>query len=53
MEVSHTIFQYNRVSVRNLLDHLFENYAKIDDQIIETNRELYTEATDLSKPIDV
>ena len=53
MELLHAIFQYNRVSVRDILDNLFENYAKIDAQLIKTNIELYTEAPELSKPIDV
>ena len=53
MELSHAIFHYDRVSVCDLLDHLFENYAKIDDQLLKTNRELYTEAPDLSKLINV
>ena len=53
IDLSHVIFQYNRQLVRNLLDHLFENYVKIDDQLLETNREFCMESPDLSKPIDV
>ena len=53
MELSYAIFQYDRVSVCNLLDHLFENYAKIDYQLLKTNRELYTEAPNLSELIDI
>ena len=53
MELSHAIFQYDRVLVCNLLYHMFKNHAKIDDQILETERELYMEAPDLSKTIDV
>ena len=53
MELLHAIFQYNRVLVCDLLDRLFNNYKNIDDQLFETNRELYTEATDPSKPIDI
>ena len=53
MELSHAIFHYDRVLVCDLLDHLFENYAKIDDQLLKTNRELYTEAPDLSELIGI
>ena len=53
MEVEHSIFQYNQVSVMKLLAYLFENYAKIDNQLLKNNKELYAEAPDLSKPIDV
>ena len=53
MELLYAIFQYDRVSVCNLLDHLFDNYAKIDYQLLKTNRELYTEAPDLSKLINI
>ena len=53
MELEHSIFQYDQVSVMELLTHLFKNYAKIDDQLLENNKELYAEAPDLSKPIDM
>jgi hypothetical protein len=53
MELEHSIFQYDQVSVMELLTHLFKNYAKIGDQLLENNKELYAEAPDLSKPIDV
>ena len=53
MELEHSIFQYDKVSVMELLNHLFKNYAKIDGQLLKNNKELYAEAPDLSKPIDV
>jgi hypothetical protein len=53
MELEHSIFKYDKVTVNELLTHIFDNYAKIDDQLLETNRERYSEAPDLSKPIDV
>jgi len=36
-----------------LLAHLFKNYAKINGQLLENNKELYAEAPDPSKPTDV
>ena len=53
MELKHSIFQYDQVSAMELLNHLFKNYAKINNQLLENNKELYAEAPDLFKPIDV
>ena len=53
MELEHPIFKYDKVTVKNLLDHMFDNYAKIDDQLMEENRLMYSEAIDLTKPVDV
>ena len=53
MELEHPIFKYDKVTVNQLISHLFDNYANIDDQLLESNRELYNEAPDLSQPIDV
>ena len=32
MELEHSIFKYDKVTVNELLTHLFDNYAKIDDR---------------------
>ena len=53
MELKHSIFGYNRVTVSDLLDHLFTNYANIDDQTLMANKDRFAEPPDLSKPIDV
>ena len=38
MELKHSIFGYNSVTVSTLLDHLFTKYAKIDDQTLMANK---------------
>ena len=53
MELEHLIFKYDKVSVNQLISHLFDNYANIDDQLLESNQELYNEVPDLSQLIDV
>jgi len=53
MELEHPIFKYDKVTVNQMISHLFDNYANIDDQLLESNQELYKEAPDLSQPIDV
>ena len=53
MELKHSIFGYDRVTVAELLDHLFANYAKIDDNTLQANKDRFAEPPDLSKPIDV
>ena len=52
-ELEHRIYQYNHVEPRDLLYHLVKHYAKIDDQMIEENYSSFTEAPDLTEPIDV
>ena len=53
MELKHFIFQYDQVSVMELLTHLFKNYTKFDGQLLKNNKELYAKAPDLSKSIDI
>ena len=52
-ELEHRIYQYDHVEPRDLLHHLVKHYAKIDDQMIEDNYASFTEAPDLTEPIDV
>ena len=53
MELEHSIFKYDKVTVNELLTHLFHNYAQIDDTLLDSNKERYADSPDLSKPIDV
>jgi hypothetical protein len=53
MELKHSIFVYDSVTVSTLLNHLFPNYVKIDDQTLMANKLRFAEPPDLSKPIDV
>ena len=52
-ELEHRIYKYDHIEPRNILSHLVKNYAKIDDQMIEANYLAFTEAPDLTEPIDV
>lgn len=52
-ELYDPIFQYENHTPAEILAHIFENYAGLDDQEIEKNRKVFEEPPDLSKPIDV
>ena len=52
-ELEHRIYKYDHIEPRDILSHLVKNYAKIDDQMIEANYLAFTEAPDLTEPIDV
>lgn len=44
--------EYDDKSVLELLDHLFANYAKMDDPTINRNMERFNEPPDMDSPID-
>ena len=51
--MEHRIYKYDHIKPRDILSHLVKNYAKIDDQMIESNDVAFTEALNLTEPIDV
>ena len=53
MELHERVYGYDRVTPKQLLEHIFENYAKIDDALLLDNRRTFEEAPDMSRPIDV
>ena len=44
--------EYNARTVLELLDHLFANYAKLDDPVINRNMERFNKPPDMDLPID-
>ena len=53
MELKERIYGYDRVEPKDILTHIFEHYARIDDEIIFQNKRTFEAAPDMSKPIDV
>ena len=53
MELHERVYGYDRVTPQRLLEHIFENYAKIDDALLIENRHTFEEAPDMSRPNDV
>ena len=53
MELRQGILQYDGVSTSELLEHIFTNYAKIDDTLLIKNKRDSEEPPELSRPIDV
>ena len=53
MELRQCILQYDGVSTSDLLEHIFTNYAKINDTLLIKNKRDFKEPPDLSRPIDV
>ena len=51
MELHERVYGYDRVTPKQLLDHIFEKYAKIDDSLLIKNRQTFEEAPDMSRPI--
>ena len=46
-------FEYDNVHPREILKHVLENYARLDDNKIEATRQAVYEPPDFNKPIDV
>ena len=53
MELRQGVLRYNGVSTLELLEHIFTNYAKIDDTLLIKNKKEFEEPPDLSLPLDV
>ena len=53
MELHQGVLQYDGVSTLELLEHIFTNYAEIDDTLLIKNKREFEEPPDLSRPIDV
>ena len=53
MELRQGVLQYYVVSTLELLQHIFTNYARIDDALLIKNKRGFEANTDLSRPIDV
>ena len=53
MEFRQVVLQYDGVSTSELLEHIFTNYTKIDDNLLIKNKREFEEPPDLSRPIDV
>ena len=53
MELHQGVLQYNGVTTSELLEHIFSNYARIDDALIIKNKRELEAPPNLSRPIDV
>ena len=53
MELRQGVLQYDDVSTLELLEHIFTNYARIDDALLIKNKREFEAPPDLSHPIDV
>ena len=53
MELRQGVLQYDSVKTSELLEHIFSNYAKIDDALIIKNKREFEAPPDLSRPIDI
>ena len=53
MELRQCVLQYDGVTTSELLEHIFSNYAKIDDAVIIKNKREFEAPPGLSRLIDV
>ena len=53
MELLQGVLQYNGVSTSELLEHIFTNYARIDDALLIKNKKEFKAPPNISRPIDV
>ena len=53
MELFQGVLQYDGVSTLELLEHIFTNYAKINDTLPIKNKREFEAPPDLSRPTDV
>ena len=53
MELRQGMLQYDGVSTSELLEHIFSNYARIDDALLIKNKREFEAPLDLSRPINV
>ena len=45
--------KFIQVTTKQILDHVLQNHAVVDDNIVEENCKTFEEPPDLSQPIDV
>ena len=53
MELRQGVLQYDGVSTSELLEHIFTNYARIDESLLIKNKREFEAPLDLSRLIDV
>ena len=53
MELRQGVLQYDGVSTSELLEHIFTNYARIDDAHLIKNKREFEVPPDLNRLIDV
>ena len=47
------VLRFDSVKLLDLIDHVFKNYAKINDLLVIKNKKEFEEPPDLTRPIDV
>ena len=53
MVLKQGVLRYDGTSLNDLVQHIFDNYAKIDDLLVIKNKKEFEEPPDLTRPIDV
>ena len=53
MELRQGVLRCDSVKLMDLIDHVFNNYAKINDLLIIKNKKEFEEPPDLTHPIDL
>ena len=53
LELRKVLLQYDGRTTYDILEHVFTNYARIDDTLILKNRKEFEEAPDFSLPLNV
>ena len=53
MELRQGVLRCNSVKLMDLIDHVFNNYAKINELLIIKNKKEFEEPPDLTRPINV
>ena len=51
MELRQGVLQYDDVSTSELLEHIFTNYARIDDALLIKNKREFKAPTHIIRPI--
>ena len=53
MELRQGVLRYDAVKPNVIIQHVFDNYAKIDDLLVIKNKKEFKEPPDLTRPINV
>ena len=53
MELCQGIREYDGVTLRNILHHVFANHSKMDDHLVNKNMDKWRQPPDTDLPIDV
>ena len=51
-EIRHSIFDYERLTIHQIFDHLFENYGQLDLALKKSTMETFRSEPEWTKPID-